>query len=1346
MKNVLLLLALIIVGSIGWAQQPQTEHYLDPYNPEFVKGEIIIKFKDNVMVNIPKSGANNKTGVFSVDEELKDKSVISVGKVFRNSSRLKTRTLVKYPNGEEKKTPALYNIYRIKLDPGADIKALAEDLAEDPTVEFAEPNYLVYTMSTTPNDPLYPNQWHLGAVNAPQAWDSTTGDSTQVIGILDTGVDWDHPDLDDNIWHNPGEIPNNNADDDGNGYVDDVRGWDFVNDDNNPNDDNSHGTHVAGIAAAEGNNGTGVCGVAWNARIMPVKLLQSSGQGNSNDLAAAIAYAAENGATVINMSLGSFGESLTVKAALENAYSTAVLVAAAGNSRRCICYDCFPCANFYPAAYSFVIGVEASTPAGDRAGFSNYDPSGPISYNNPYGLNYEIMAPGTGVLSTFPNGTYSTLNGTSMAAPVVAGAVALMRQQDPAQSIEQIFARLLQSANNGVLDIIGALTCVLVPNLQYISYKIVDTLPGCDNDGIADAGETIELFLNVKNSGGWADSVWSKIRFAPYEDTTVATIRDSISYIGDISTYASLSGVLDPFRISINSSVKNNRDIVFEYEVGDGNQNAITGLLTINIQRGTEVSGAIIGNTVWTSDNLYIATANIGVPAGSKLTIKPGTIILLNPGITFTIDGQLVAKGTKDSLIYFTKNKNDRWGHLELRDSENNAVYNSNGMFLSGTLMEFVVVEYAGGLSAAFGGIVLRNSSPMIKSSIIRYNQGNNNGSGIAVRNGYYGGATVTNCMIYQNSRNGINSQATSKITHNTIFDNTERGVLYWKDNIVEYNNIIDNDFNIETVGQNYNSTYMAENCWFGTDDSILVSTSVYDYSDDFNRPLLDYSPYLLKPDSLSPPVVWKVLLNGQNPQVTTISPFTSEVVRFDVHFSKAMDISYPPLLSFGVREPYTQNIVSNNSSWSADSTVWTAFTTIDQGTGDGIQIVRVANAQDTDHFEIPVEQSRFEFVIQAAASASVAFMATPGIGKVDLEWPSAVTDDALGYNLYRYQFIDSVNTTDSIRINDALITDTVFTDFNVVPGETYYYFYTILGTDMAESDRSKIIYATPFSAANGDANGDMNVNVLDITTIVSYMLNQDPEPFLFDAADVNGDDNINVLDIIGVVQLISGSKSVPISKLIGWDQLDAMIFMDSTTIRLLSSGNIAALQFELLGENLEKINLYSNVEGFEFAYAVSEGKLIGILYSFKEKVIPKGLADLLSIELNGAVVDWGSITAGDLEGDYVKVNPQGNVSALNDDFYVSARPNPFNYTTSITYKLPEEAEVSLEIFNLHGQKVHSILSSQQPGGGYIVEWQGKDVTGQTVPAGIYFIMVNAKANVDQKVYSKCIKLIYSNQ
>ena len=292
-----------------------------------------------------------------------------------------------------------------------------------PGVAYAEPDYraeaadLRSSPMVLPDDPDFSLQWGLAKINAPAAWDVVTGTTAITIAIVDSGVDLNHPDLRDKIWTNPGEIPGNFIDDDGNGKVDDVHGWhvfrrwtgsDYVADENgNVQDDYGHGTHVAGIAAAATNNGVGIAGVSWSAAVMPVKVLDRYGFGWYSDIASGIVYAADNGARIINLSLGGTSASAILCQAADYAHGKgAVLTAAAGNTS-----GSNPGNNvFYPAACPHVLAVAATDSADAWPSFSNFGPQVALS------------APGVGIYSTWyyagiGASGYYTESGTSMAAP-----------------------------------------------------------------------------------------------------------------------------------------------------------------------------------------------------------------------------------------------------------------------------------------------------------------------------------------------------------------------------------------------------------------------------------------------------------------------------------------------------------------------------------------------------------------------------------------------------------------------------------------------------------------------------------------------------------------------------------------------------------------------------------------------------------------------------------------------------------------------------------------------------------------------------------------------------------------
>ncbi len=286
----------------------------------------------------------------------------------------------------------------------------------------------IYSVQWTPNDPSFGQLWGMTKVEAPAAWDVSTG-SGVVVAVIDTGVDFLHPDLAANVWVNNDEIPGNGLDDDLNGYVDDVRGWDCVAEDNGPTDVYGHGSHVAGTIAAVGHNGVGVVGLSFNARVMPVKGLNDYGNGTSADLAQALIYAADNGAQVINNSWGGQGSDPLIESAVAYAVSVgAVVVAAAGNSNMDV-------QDFYPARLPGVVAVSAFDAADQKAAFSNF------------GTRIDVAAPGVSILSTYKGG-YSFLNGTSMAAPHVSGLAALILASHPDYSASQVRQVIRQSADD----------------------------------------------------------------------------------------------------------------------------------------------------------------------------------------------------------------------------------------------------------------------------------------------------------------------------------------------------------------------------------------------------------------------------------------------------------------------------------------------------------------------------------------------------------------------------------------------------------------------------------------------------------------------------------------------------------------------------------------------------------------------------------------------------------------------------------------------------------------------------------------------------------------------------------
>jgi alpha-tubulin suppressor-like RCC1 family protein/subtilisin family serine protease len=387
-----------------------------------------------------------------------------------------------------------------------------------------------------PDDPLFGQLWGLhnvgqsngvvdADIDAPEAWAIHTGSSNVLVGVIDTGIDYTHPDLAPNYWVNPGETGldalgrdkrTNGVDDDGNGYVDDWRGWNFINETNDPKDDHFHGTHVAGTIGAVGNNTVGVAGVCWKVSFVALKFLGSGGSGYISDAVEATAYATRIKCALTSNSWGGGGYSQAMVDAIQEAHTNGILfVAAAGNNGADA--DQSP---MYPAAYDNpnIISVAATTRTDEKASFSNYGAK-----------TVDLGAPGHEILSTYPTymtdamrsrgdpTNYNAISGTSMATPHVSGACALLKSFDPTISHMEIKTYLMRSVDpipalqgktvsNGRLNIYRALKWRQEgrPLLVVDSVTIDDgTLPGTagNSNGVAEVGETVALLVSLKNTG-----------------------------------------------------------------------------------------------------------------------------------------------------------------------------------------------------------------------------------------------------------------------------------------------------------------------------------------------------------------------------------------------------------------------------------------------------------------------------------------------------------------------------------------------------------------------------------------------------------------------------------------------------------------------------------------------------------------------------------------------------------------------------------------------------------------------------------------------------------------------------
>ena len=439
-KNNILLSCLLILCIAGMATgvvcaESRTIAY-DANGIPYIAGEIIVKFNSEAIAT--------RMAAFGSEDDLYQIS-------YMDTYMLESLNALDF-SVQSDLSHIVPGMQLASIDQTVPVEAAVRILEQSQYVVYAEPNFLISLDPVeqagdtqflashaaqplqVPNDPMYSSQWGLTKIQADKAWDITTGRQDIIIAVIDTGVDYNHPDLAANIWKNPREIPNNGIDDDKNGLVDDYYGYDFFNGKADPMDDNGHGTHVAGTIGAVGNNGIGIAGVNWNVKILPLKFMGADGTGDILSAVAAINYARQMGASIITCSWGGKGYSQALADAIRQ--TNALFVVAAGNEG-----TNNDVTAVYPAnlGYSNVIAVTATDTSDQLGSFANYGQK-----------TVHVAAPGVGILSTHPinKNSYVQKSGTSMAAPFVSGIAGLMLSANPRLSPAQLKSLIIQNVDN----------------------------------------------------------------------------------------------------------------------------------------------------------------------------------------------------------------------------------------------------------------------------------------------------------------------------------------------------------------------------------------------------------------------------------------------------------------------------------------------------------------------------------------------------------------------------------------------------------------------------------------------------------------------------------------------------------------------------------------------------------------------------------------------------------------------------------------------------------------------------------------------------------------------------------
>ena len=1315
---------------------------------EYVANEVIVKFKHSSPVRIQRHNTTRRyvsASVTEVDRVLDSLGIFDVEDLMPLTGHMVSQKVMTVGGKRLAPDQNLSKLCNIVFNTAkvATVDEAIMMLERLPDVEYAEPNYIVRMMSASAEDtiydhtdaksymkePLYSHQWGPKAINLPWLWEQPKSKKRPVIAILDTGVDIEHPDLKDNIWSNEAEINGaGGKDDDKNGFFDDIHGYDFVNNTGLITDRNGHGTHCAGIAAAVGNNGIGITGANPDALIMPIQVMDKSGRGNVATIIKGIDYANANGADVLSMSFGGCGYSSAEEEALLKAYYNGkYLVGAAGNDNADIYDEDLMCGqrHMFPAAFNIVIGVMSTDKSGKLSSFSNYDSDGPyyadwaaegstIAQGQTY-WNYDIAAPGSKIMSTYLNGTYREMSGTSMSTPLVAGALSRLLQCRTYSSQESAMGVIIQnrdtvkSYNN--LDAKASMEfdeMNVSPVLVVTNYQIVDTINGGNGDGKPNPGETIEIYPTVRCIYGNAYGVSVQMHHGLNVDTTTLDILQKKAELYNLSpgsTVRSKTPIVtkvanhceDGYTIQLYSSL--HFDSVAGIEMSSSS--AYARKLVLKIEDTHYLTGILDSTLVLGPDKKHVIRNILALSTNGHLIIKPGTTISFADGSGLNASkGRVTIKGTPDSMIVFTNFTNG----YSLKD----ICFNS-----------LDTIEY---LKCS------RLSSPVNNSNLKNCIFSNNSGTG---------GSELYYCNVINNDIALITSSTIVGPAGDKFYTNVVGNILFsssWMPAMASWQlgdyhasatahscNIVHN-----TAGGNlviaYSSrsntvqTYKPDNpCYYGTVDMDIIQSGVYDILNGHGTCQLDLSNRLDRPVKEAHGIVWKINIDGED--IIPYKPYVASPIgvgkhKFEVYYNRAMDTSINPTISFGVRQPYTQHIVTEDPSWSADSTIFTAYYTIDARTmTDGVNRIFVTGGRDDEHFPAIDEKYRFDIIVQATGSLATGLFAEAGLGKVTLQWHTDEEDfeDLMGYHIYRWT--DAGN--DTTIINDVLLLpeDTAYVDFNVIPGTSYYYKIQQVTTSFEEYNFSNPVTATPLTAQKGDANGSMSVDVADIVTEVAYLTGNNPQPFIFEAADVNADQIVNILDIVGTVNIITNPA---VSSLGFSDTNTATYSIEDGILYVETPVVLGGVQFAFNAE--AEISVLEALKGFETTTWTTAANFNFMAYSMSGKTLEVGKHALLYV----GDAELSNIVLSNAQGQNVPAikKTATGLSSVESMQMRLPHPNPFTTQVTIPYIVGQIGahEVQLVFTNLAGMVVDS-YSVTNTFGEYTYTWRPG-----ALPEGVYFV------------------------
>ena len=904
-----------------------------------------------------------------------------------------------------------------------------------------------------------------------------------------------------------------------------------------------------------------------------------------------------------------------------------------------------------------------------------------------------------------------------MASPLVAGAVSALMMVKEYDSQEILWGDLLHTDN-----IIEAFNVANRPaeldllQIQMRNRKELadETEEDYSGDHEIDAGETVSIYPVIRTTFGEASNIKLKLEIGDeFEDPNIVQIlTGEVDFGWHLDAYGRNVSTT-PLVLKVPSEIADGRHIKLKVVATcDESTETFEWPFTIVVTNMVKISGLITQDRTLTADHVYLVNENFGIMEGATLTIEPGTRVEFMEGMGLSSFGKLVANGTPEKPIVFTGYHGALWKGITSHENER---------YRRTDTLSYCRIEGV----AEFRDIY----PPYLKDCIVHLSERYNSFDHLTGIRTTITGATLPIVGVGTTAMTIPAKLEYCNIVNNDFFSSDL--VYVPKYSSLNCNNYFNNytyyvGSNNKYVGNRYSLAYgvtvpridkSETPSYLGTSREDIIRPYIWELGNAPNTfGQIDLSNMPDRPYAEPHGVVWKVCVNGKDAQdeFEEIAPLGVGRHKFEVWFNRPMNKEVAPQISFGVCEPYTQQKVDEDGSWNEEGTIYTVYKTISGKTmSDGKNRIYVQGAEDNEFFECPYEKNRFNINVQAAGSMATGFAAEAKMGRVNLTWNNNENDfdDAMGFNVYRYTEEEKLmpvldewgnelwdydedgnwvpkkemqTVIDTICLNREIIDieTTEFTDYNVVPSQTYYYYYKVLSTGLTEYDVSNVVAATPLTATLGDANGSGDVDVADVITTVNYAAGLEPKPFIFEAADMNSDQSIDILDVIGIIQKIlnpnAGARVM--------NEATAIYSIEDGTLYVKNPVALAGVQVQLSNAQClmhnAQLKVAEDLKGFEHTSAwLSDDDYLFLAYNMNGKTLAPGKHALLHIG-NGCIT---SMRLSDAYGQ--------NVTAIG------------NETTSVDRMGSEVMNVK-GVYDLQGRKLSDKERDLLPKGIYIINGQ----------------------------------------